>query len=243
MTEAEIEAIARTIAREFDPVKVILFGSRARGEARPESDVDLLVVLDETANKRADAIAIQRSVRQFPWAKDIVVTTPQEIRRRGHLAGTVLRPALREGRTLYRRSSVAGNRDDALNWLRLAASDLALARLVVSSGEVALHHACYHAQQCAEKALKAGLTLIDIEPPKSHNLDSLRDTFPGGWKVQAAFPDLQELTEWNVQGHYPGDWPEAGSEDAVTMIALAEAVLASIVGDFDRRGIAVSGSA
>ena len=137
---------------------------------------------------------------------------------------------------------MAGNRDEALNWLRLAASDLALARLVVSNGEVALHHACYHARQCAEKALKAGLTLIDIDQPKSRNLDSVRDTFPGGWAVQTAFPDLEELTQWNVQGRSPGDWPEARSEDATTMIGMAEAILASIVGDFERRGIAVPGS-
>lgn len=239
VTEAEIEAIAQQIARDFDPVKVVLFGSRARGEAGPESDVDLLVVLDETANKHASAVAIQRSVGRFPVVKDIIVTTPEEIRRRGHLAGTVLRPALREGRTLYRRSTVAGNRDEAMDWLRLAASDLALARLVVSTGQVALHHACYHAQQAAEKALKAGLALIDIDPPKSHNLDSLRDTFPGGWDVQTSFPDLRELTDWNAQGRYPGDWPEARAEDAEAMIATAESVLESVIGDFGRRGIEV----
>lgn len=243
VTTADIEQITRLIVREFDPVKVILFGSRARGDARPDSDVDLLVVLDEGADKHAGAVALQRCVAGFHAPKDIIVTTPGEIRRRGHIAGTVLRPALREGVTLYRRSTVAGNREEALRWLKLAKSDLALARVVLANDDLPPYHACYHAQQAAEKALKAGLTLMDIDPPRTHSLDSLRDTFPGGWDVQEAFPELAELTDWNAQGRYPGDWPEATAVEAGRMVALAEAVLASVVEDLQSRGLEVPGSA
>jgi uncharacterized protein len=92
------------LIRDYDPVKIILFGSHARGEAGPESDIDLLVVLPEVANKRQAAVAIRRVLRDLPVPKDIVVTTPEEIARRGDLVGTVLRPALREGKVLYERS-------------------------------------------------------------------------------------------------------------------------------------------
>ena len=99
-----IKVMAERIVRDYDPVKIILFGSHARGEAGPQSDIDLLVVLPEVANKRQAAVAIRRLLTDLPMPKDIVVTTPEEIARRGELVGTVLRPALREGKVLYERS-------------------------------------------------------------------------------------------------------------------------------------------
>lgn len=105
MTTAELIAdMTARIARDFDPLRIILFGSHARGEATPDSDIDLLVVLSETTNKRQSAIEIRRVLRDFPASKDIIVTTPDEIARRGDLIGPVLRPALREGKVLYERS-------------------------------------------------------------------------------------------------------------------------------------------
>jgi predicted nucleotidyltransferase len=105
MTPADyIQIMAERIIQDYDPVKIILFGSHARGEAGPESDIDLLVVLPEIANKRQAAVAIRRVLTDLPVPKDIVVTTPEEIARRGDLVGTVLRPALREGKVLYERS-------------------------------------------------------------------------------------------------------------------------------------------
>jgi predicted nucleotidyltransferase len=105
MTSADcIKIMAERIVRAYDPVKIILFGSHARGEAGPESDIDLLVVLPEVANKRQTAVAIRRRLTDLPVPKDIVVTTPEEIASRGDLVGTVLRPALREGKVLYERS-------------------------------------------------------------------------------------------------------------------------------------------
>lgn len=92
------------IVRQFKPLKIILFGSHARRDAHPGSDVDLLVVLATNPDSRQSAIAIRRALSGYAVAKDIIVTTPEEITRRGHLVGTVLRSALREGTTLYERS-------------------------------------------------------------------------------------------------------------------------------------------
>ncbi|MBM3500020.1 MAG: nucleotidyltransferase domain-containing protein [Armatimonadetes bacterium] len=91
------------IVREFDPIRVILFGSHARGEAGRDSDVDLLVVLPKVDDQRRAAVAIRRLLADLPVAKDIVVTTPEEIAARGDLVGTILRPALREGVVVYER--------------------------------------------------------------------------------------------------------------------------------------------
>ncbi len=96
------EAVQR-IARRFDPLRIILFGSWARGDARPDSDIDLLVVLPHVENKRLAAIRIGNELSDLPASKDIVVTTPEEIAARGNIIGDVLRPALREGKVIYER--------------------------------------------------------------------------------------------------------------------------------------------
>lgn len=96
-------SIIEQIVHDFHPLQIVLFGSHARGDAGPESDVDLLVVLPQVTDKRKTAIEIRRALVSLPVSKDILVTTPEEIARRGDLVGSVLRPALREGKVLYER--------------------------------------------------------------------------------------------------------------------------------------------
>ena len=98
-----IPIMVERIVAAFNPVKIILFGSRARGDARPDSDVDLLVVLDEVENHHRSAVAVGDVLADLPIAKDIVVATPREIGRPRQSVGSVLRPALTEGRVIHER--------------------------------------------------------------------------------------------------------------------------------------------
>ena len=92
------------MVERFDPLGVGLFGSLARGGPNYDSDVDLLVFDRlELENKRELTVEIRRALARFPVPKDIVVTDVDEIRRRGHLVGTILRPALEEGKVVYER--------------------------------------------------------------------------------------------------------------------------------------------
>ena len=105
---ADIDAIVATmterIAERFAPERIILFGSRARDNAKAGSDVDLLVVMPDGTEQHDAAVAMHLLLGDLPLAKDILVTTPDHIARRGHVSGTVLRPALREGKVLYERA-------------------------------------------------------------------------------------------------------------------------------------------
>lgn len=98
-----LPAVVDRIVRGFHPLRIILFGSHARGDAASDSDLDLLVVLPEVGDKRAMMIALLKSLRGVGVPVDVIPTDPEEIARRGDTIGTVLRPALREGKVVYER--------------------------------------------------------------------------------------------------------------------------------------------
>ena len=100
-TSEAIAVMVERIASRFKPERIILFGSQAGGGAGPDSDIDLLVVFPDCADRKAMTIAIMKSLADLPVGKDIVVTTTDELRTRGRLSSTILHPALREGKVLY----------------------------------------------------------------------------------------------------------------------------------------------
>ncbi len=96
--------MVRRIVDQFDPVRIILFGSHARGDAGPDSDVDLLVVMSVQGSKREAAVRIGVALHDIRLPKDIIVTTPEDFEWRKEVVGTIERPAAREGRVLYARA-------------------------------------------------------------------------------------------------------------------------------------------
>ena len=102
-TNLELEQMVRVIVERFDPERIILFGSYARGTAGPDSDVDLLVVMAVRGSRRRKAAEIGAALHRFRVPKDIVVTTPAEFEWRKEVSGTIERPADREGRGLHAR--------------------------------------------------------------------------------------------------------------------------------------------
>jgi predicted nucleotidyltransferase len=104
--EEWLPAVVERVVEQFDPLKVIVFGSVARGEANYDSDLDLLVVFDrvEREDKRELAIQVRLAMTDVPAPIDVIVADPEEIERRGNMVGTILYPALREGKVLYERA-------------------------------------------------------------------------------------------------------------------------------------------
>ncbi|MBI2061291.1 MAG: nucleotidyltransferase domain-containing protein [Nitrospirae bacterium] len=98
-----IERIVTTVVDRFDPDKIVLFGSHARGEAGPDSDVDLLVIMPVSTTRREAAVQIGAALTDIPVPKDLVVFTPEDVEEFGDKVGTILKPALEEGVVLYER--------------------------------------------------------------------------------------------------------------------------------------------
>lgn len=102
--ERWLPTIKRRIVRRFRPERIVVFGSQARGDATPDSDIDLLVVVSDGRDRRQLLRSIRTTLVDVTVPKDVFVTTPSLIARYGDVIGTLVDPALREGVTIYARS-------------------------------------------------------------------------------------------------------------------------------------------
>ena len=98
--ESLIAEAGRRLARAAPDARVIVFGSHARGEARRNSDLDLLVIEPEIAHRNAEFVRLRRALRGLQVAIDLVLVTDRHVEEWGHFEGTMLNDALREGRVL-----------------------------------------------------------------------------------------------------------------------------------------------
>ncbi|MCC6409932.1 MAG: nucleotidyltransferase domain-containing protein [Planctomycetes bacterium] len=96
------------IVEDFDPARILLFGSHARGDARPDSDVDLLVVMPVAGSRCEEAIEIGVALDDIAVPKDIVVVTPESFERRRNAVGTIEWPGSHEAKLLHVRRRFAG---------------------------------------------------------------------------------------------------------------------------------------
>jgi excisionase family DNA binding protein len=99
-----LTTIVGRLVHEFDPARIILFGKRARGEARPDSDYELLVVLDEMPDRRAARLEFRRALDDLPISKEILAASVHDLYERGPATWGPVGWALSEGQTLYERS-------------------------------------------------------------------------------------------------------------------------------------------
>src|SRR6266550_2912956 len=107
VTEEMLREMVDTIVREVDPEQIILFGSRAREDARPDSDVDLVIIEKEPYGKnrsrRLRAGALYRALMAFPPPTDLLLFSEDEVAYWRNSLNSVLARALHEGRVLYAR--------------------------------------------------------------------------------------------------------------------------------------------
>jgi HEPN domain-containing protein len=125
--------------------------------------------------------------------------------------------------------------NDAKVWLAYAKSDLDAAHILLKQGEFFPRQICFMAQQAGEKALKAVLVFLEINFPKTHDLDRLRELIPHGWQVKEKFPELYELSVWAVESRYPAHAPDVVENEARETLLLAEAVYKSVERELEEK--------
>jgi HEPN domain-containing protein/predicted nucleotidyltransferase len=252
---AELIPVVKRLVAAVQPRRVILFGSYARGDIHPRSDVDLLVIVPAGRDERQAWIGAWEAARGAAVPCDLVVATEDRVRRYGDLVGTVFRPALQDGMLLYDESArprwiKSGRRvslevdpvteelrfTETNRWLRQARADLRTAEVSFEREDLDPDPACYLAQQAAEKALKAVLVFLQNDYPFTHDLDRVRDHIPDGWRVKEDFLNLKALSVWSYRARYPGKWHDPTREDAQEATEWARAIYETVLRDLAERG-------
>ena len=96
-----IEQLVRRIIELVHPLRIILFGSAARGKMESDSDIDVLVVMPEGVHRRRTAQLLYRQIRGLGVPFDILVATPDDLERHKDNIGLIYQSILREGREVY----------------------------------------------------------------------------------------------------------------------------------------------
>lgn len=227
------ELLDPVVAR-FNPRRIILFGSHARGDAGPDSDIDLLVVVDDDTPPALLTLRAAAGARSgYCKPADVIPIREETFRRTSGIPGTLSRVALLEGVTVYEKipaamsePSPADRRASVVGWLKVARSDLQVARLCLSAAPPELTAAAYHCQQAAEKLLKGFLVVAGVDFRKTDDLDALGALV--GPKFQALGPlivPVRGWTSWGIAYRYPdltaAETPPSSEELAASLHHLS----------------------
>jgi len=99
--DQEVQNIVKQLLRRYRPQRVILFGSLARGEIQPGTDIDLFIIKSGVPRLGVDRIRELDALVKYRLATDFVVYTPEEVEQRLRLGDPFVKRILEEGRVLY----------------------------------------------------------------------------------------------------------------------------------------------
>jgi predicted nucleotidyltransferase len=105
VNQALVDDIVRKIVERFHPRRIVLFGSLARGQGGPASDIDLFIEMSSDKIPPERAIEIDQIFGLRNWAMDLIVYTPEEVQKLRGIHGTLLATIEQEGKTLYEQPS------------------------------------------------------------------------------------------------------------------------------------------
>jgi HEPN domain-containing protein/predicted nucleotidyltransferase len=238
---AQLDRMVKRIVKGFHPKKIILFGSQARGDAGPDSDVDLLVVMAPDDCRPDQADKIRDALDGIVVPKDIFVTRPEDFAWRKEIVGTIEWPAAHEGKVLYEAATPENGRQQAKEayivpypqqviqaiqeWLEKADNDLKNAVHTLKLGkDCPTDTVCFHAQQCIEKHLKALLVFQTIPFGKTHDLDALMTLLPVKLRPRLARSDRTRITNYAAIIRYPLAGKDVTLAQARKEVAIARRV-------------------
>lgn len=117
---------------------------------------------------------------------------------------------------------------DTAYWFHYAEEDLITAEFLLKQPHLPPRQAYWYAQQTTEKALKAVLTFLQIDFPRTDNLNILWNLVPHSWQFQTVQSDLTDLTGCVADVRYPGDMPEPTQTEASEAVKQARSVWTSV---------------
>jgi uncharacterized protein len=217
------------VVEYFKPQRVILFGSRARGEATRHSDIDLLVIVDDDTPDPKLGWKAGREAHRSNHAADVFPMRAEAFERDRGIANTLAAEADADGIVVY--GSPKGScmkapdpraRWQAVErWLRVAERDRRSVLACLAADPPLYDTAAFHCQQAVEKLLKGFLTLAGKRGGKTHLLEHL------GTLAQASFPDITELvvaahgwSKWAWVYRYPEEEAPPQPDEAEIRAAL-----------------------
>jgi uncharacterized protein len=101
ISQQTIDGIVATITSAFKPSKILLFGSYANGQATPDSDLDLLIVMDTDRPRNKRSTPIRLLFRPMPCSMDVLVFTPQEVAYWNGTVNHIITAAFQTGKVVY----------------------------------------------------------------------------------------------------------------------------------------------
>jgi HEPN domain-containing protein/predicted nucleotidyltransferase len=166
----ELNDISRRLIKEYDPEKIILFGSRAEGKGSEGSDIDLVIVKETDKRPLDRRIEVETLLADRAVPIDLIVYTPDEIRHLYSIGSPFVEEIVEKGRLLYMRKATSA-------WMREAEEEL-------ESASVLREHeryraACYHSQQAVKKGLKAVIIEKGKKPEITHDVVELHNAVTG----------------------------------------------------------------
>jgi HEPN domain-containing protein/predicted nucleotidyltransferase len=216
-TQALLDELVRRIVATVHPRRIVLFGSAARGQMGPHSDLDVLIVMPDGIHRRETAQKLYRELPGLSVGKDIVVVTERDVAEHADDWSVVLYPALREGRELYRDAAAQLGEihmgqghpppGTAGQWIARARADLTLASIPLPEGAL-YEDLCLHAQQAAEKAIKAVFIHKNWRFQYTHSIaDLLADLEGRGLTLPNSVHAAKALTQYVENKRYPEPAP------------------------------------
>ncbi len=162
----ELSDIRRRLIKEYDPEKIILFGSRAQGKDSEGSDIDLVIVKETDKRPLDRRIEVETLLADRAVPMDLIVYTPDEIRRLYSIGSPFVEEIVEKGRLLYMRKATSA-------WMREAEEELESANVLYEHERY--KSACYHSKQTVEKGLKAVIIEKGKRPERTHDVVELHN--------------------------------------------------------------------
>ena len=202
-----LDEIVQQITEVEPPIKIMLFGSRARGVNRPDSDLDILVIEELETHRQGRPPEYRLALKDIPLPIDVVVKTPYEVYEWSKVSSAFITTAIAEGKVIYRKPT-KNYHDLAETWFQKADKDIKVAQVLINAGEIESYEAvCFHAQQAVEKYLKGFIKLKGDATPRIYDLVALNDKcIEHGASWEIAEDALSNLSEYAVDTRYQLDF-------------------------------------